>query len=430
MIKRDQWIKLIKNFAESPLPSNIHSRSLQIPIELTTNRTINIIGPRRCGKTYEMFILIQQLLKKKIPINQILYINFESIDLFGVNIHDMIDFLDIFYTIYPENYSKEIWFFLDEIQVLTNWEIWVRSLIDKGIHVYLSGSSSKLLSKEISTQMRGRSLIYEVYPLSFRDYLTFQSFTLNKFLSSKEENILKNLIWKFLNWGSYPEVCLLEQVKEKILHEIIEVTIQKDIIERYNIRNIKLLRILFKALINSKQFSVNKFFNYLKTSGFKISKNTLYDYLEYLKDSMIIFPLKKYAKSYKTEESSIRKIYFVDNGILRISGVEDRGRLLENCVYIELLRREGEENIRYYTKNGKEIDFVVKKGAKVKQLIQVSYTIEDFQTKDREFRALIIGSEDLKCQNLLLLTWDSEGEEEFKEKIIHIKPLWKWLLDI
>ncbi|MHA1648402.1 MAG: ATP-binding protein [Promethearchaeota archaeon] len=473
MINKDHWIKLIKDFAESPVPSDIKQRTLQISENLPLHRAISIIGPRRCGKTYEMYLLIQKLLTQGVSIHQILYLNFESIELIGVEILDMRNFIDIYYAMYPESHSKELWFFLDEIQVLQGWEVWVRSLLDKGIHIYLSGSSSKLLSKEIATQMRGRNLTYEVYPLSFHEYLEFhetyefdkpneiresdktneiresdktneihendkiyesqellethKTFS-KKYLSSKEEAQIKNLAKKFVNWGGYPEVCLLDTAKEKILREIIEVTIQKDVMERYHLRNGKMLKLLFKALINSKQFSLHKFYNYLKTSGFKVSKNTLYEYLEHLKDAMILYTLKKFAYSYKEEESTIPKIYFIDNGLLRISGVEDRGRLLENCVFIELLRRLGEENIRYFTKNGREVDFIIKKGTKVEQLIQVSYSIDDFQTKDREFRALIMASEDLKCKNLLLVTWDHEGEEEYKGKKICIKPLWKWLL--
>ena len=430
MFNKILWGKIIKDFAESPLPKDIKQRDLDIPDKIPLKRSISLIGPRRCGKTYKMFLIIEKLLKKGIEVNQLLYINFESIELVGVKLEDMGDFLSVYYSIYPKNFQRELWIFLDEIQSLSGWEIFVRSLIDKGFHVYLSGSSSKLLSKEIATQMRGRNLTYEIFPLNFREYLSFHSVQLESYYSTKKEALIKNYIEKYLNWGGYPEISLYEQAKEKILNEILNVTIQKDVIERFHIRNEKILSLLVKALVNSKQFSVRKFYNFIKSSGLSVSKNTLYSYLKHLTDTMTIYLLHKYSNSYKEEERSRPKIYFIDNGILQISGIEDKGRLLENCVFVELLRRFKIEQIRYFLVGGKEVDFVILQGKKIQQLIQVSYNIDNFQTKEREFKALSQASKVLENDNLLLITWDNEGEEVFEGKKIFIVPLWKWLLKI
>ena len=430
MFNNIQWGKIIKDFAESPLPKDIKQRDLDIPDKIPLNRSISLIGPRRSGKTYKMYLIIQKLIKNGIDLNQLLYINFESIELVGVKLDDMENFLSVYYSIYPENFQRELWIFLDEIQSLSGWEIFVRSLIDKGFHVYLSGSSSKLLSKEIATQMRGRNLTYEIFPLNFREYLSFHSVQLESFYSTKKEALIKNYIEKYLNWGGYPEISLYEEAKEKILNEILNVTIQKDVIERFHIRNEKILRLLVKALVNSKQFSVRKFYNFIKSTGISVSKNTLYSYLKHLTDTMTIYLLHKYSNSYKEEERSIPKIYFIDNGILKISGIEDKGRLLENCVFVELLRRFKKKQIRYFLVGGKEVDFVILQGKKIQQLIQVSYNIDNFQTKEREFKALSQASKVLENDNLLLITWDNEGEEVFEGKKIFIVPLWKWLLKI
>jgi len=430
MFNNIQWGKIIKDFAESPLPKDIKQRDLDIPDKIPLNRSISLIGPRRSGKTYKMYLIIQKLIKNGIDLNQLLYINFESIELIGVKLDDMKNFLSVYYSIYPENFQRELWIFLDEIQSLSGWEIFVRSLIDKGFHVYLSGSSSKLLSKEIATQMRGRNLTYEIFPLNFREYLSFHSVQLESFYSTKKEALIKNYIEKYLNWGGYPEISLYEEAKEKILNEILNVTIQKDVIERFHIRNEKILRLLVKALVNSKQFSVRKFYNFIKSTGLSVSKNTLYSYLKHLTDTMTIYLLHRYSNSYKEEERSIPKIYFIDNGILKISGIEDKGRLLENCVFVELLRRFTNKQIRYFLVGGKEVDFVILQGKKIQQLIQVSYNIDNFQTKEREFKALSQASKVLENDNLLLITWDNEGEEVFEGKKIFIVPLWKWLLKI
>ncbi|MHA1765710.1 MAG: ATP-binding protein [Promethearchaeota archaeon] len=428
MFNKVPWGKIIKDFAQFPLPKGIKQRDIDIPEKIPLKRSISIIGPRRSGKTYEMFLLIKNLLNKGIEINQMQYINFESFELVGIKLCDMEDFLSVYYSIYPENYQKDLWLFLDEIQTLPEWEKWVRSLIDKDIHVYLSGSSSKLLSKEIATQMRGRNLTYEIFPLNFREYLVFHSIQVESYLSTKKEAQIKKYVEKYLNWGGYPEISLYEPAKEKILNEILNVTIQKDVIERYHIRNEKILRLLVKALINSKQFSVRKFHNFLKSSGQSVSKNTLYSYLKYLTDSMTVYTLHKYSPTFKEEERSRPKIYFIDNGLLKISGINDKGRLLENCVFTELLRRYKLDQIRYFLVDRREVDFVILQGKKIYQLIQVSYDLSDFQTREREYKALIQASKVLENNNLLLITWNEEGEEVFKDKKISIIPLWKWLL--
>ncbi|MBC7090475.1 MAG: ATP-binding protein, partial [Nitrososphaeria archaeon] len=173
---------------------------------------------------------------------------------------------------------------------------------------------------------------------------------------------------------------------------------------------------------------VHKFYNFLKSSGIKVSKNTLYNYVQALNDSFIIFPLKKFSRSYKSEEASMPKIYFIDNGLLTIQGVNDEGKLMENLVFVELLRRFDAEKIRYFLYNDKEVDFIIKDGNSVKKFIQVCYSIEDFETREREIKPLIKASELLDCKNMTILTWDTEDEVKIEGKPIKILPLWKWLI--
>ncbi len=159
-----------------------------------------------------------------------------------------------------------------------------------------------------------------------------------------------------------------------------------------------------------------------------MSKNTLYNYVQALNDPFIIFPLKKFSRSHKNEEVSMPKIYFVDNGLLTIQGVNDEGRLMENLVFDELLRRFGAEKIRYFLYNDKEVDFIIGDENGVKQIVQVCYIIEDFETREREIKPLIKASELLDCQNMTILTWDTEDEVDVEGKPIKFLPLWKWLL--
>jgi len=163
----------------------------------------------------------------------------------------------------------------------------------------------------------------------------------------------------------------------------------------------------------------------------KVSKNTLYNYVEYFSDSLVLYTLRKYSRSFKEVEQTIPKIYFVDNGLLIINGVESTSRLMENLFFSELLKKGfiPNENLFYFYSNNKEVDFVITSGGKVKQLIQVCYNIDDFNTKEREISALVKASKELDCSNLTVITWDYEGVEKHDGRRIRFLPLWKWLLE-
>jgi len=424
MLDRSTIIEVIRDAQEKELPDLI-KRDLIVPLELKIKRAISIIGPRRAGKTYFMFQLMKYLLSKNIERERILYINFEDYRLEGIDYRDFRNIIEIFYEMFPENKKRKAWFFLDEIQNVYNWEKIVRNIMDTSyVQIFITGSSSKLLSREIATQLRGRTLTYEIYPFSFKEFLKAREFEVKKYMSSYEKSKMLNLLDEYLKWGGYPEAVIESEKKEKILEEIWEVTIARDIIDRWKIRNIKALRLLIKALRESREFSIHKFYNYLKSLGLKISKNTLYNYLEYLRDSLAVFPLKKFSPSYKDVEMSTPKIYFVDNGLyLGEGGI---GKLMENLVFMEFKRRGYRENKdlfywRDYT--GREVDFIIKKEKEIVQLIQVCYELTP-ENEKRELNSLIKASKKLNCKNLLVITWNQEGEKEG----ITITPLWKWLL--
>jgi len=425
MINKEKWIELIKDFHEKEIPSLI-PREIDIPLKIPINRAITIIGPRRAGKTYVIYQLISELLKT-IEKKQILYINLEKSGLGFLSDIDLNLMLESFYELYPNNKKKEIYLFLDEIQNVSSWEKFARTCLDENIKVYLSGSSSKMLSKEIATSMRGRTLVYQIFPFSFREFLKAKNIANTKNLSSSEKSEILNLFREYFVYGGYPEAIIFSQEKEKILSEILEVTIYKDVIERAKIRNIKALKILINSLIEANEFSINKFYNYLKTIGIKAGKNVLYQYIEYLNDAFFAFMLRKFSYSYKKTEATIPKPYIIDNGFFFIKNIDKKSKLMENLVNIELLRRG--KTVAYYSDASGEIDFVEKEKEKITSLIQVSYEISDFNTKDREIKPLVRLSDYFKCKNLIVITWDYEGEETIKGKKIKFIPLWKWLLE-
>ncbi len=425
MISKDKWAGIIKDFHKSKFPEMIE-RDIVIPTKIPLKRAISIIGPRRAGKTYEMFQLMKKLLMETKK-EHLLYIDFERADLGVVEVKDLINVLETYYELYPENRNKDIWLFLDEIQNVEGWEKFVRTALNENIKIYLSGSSSKMLSKEIATSMRGRNITYTVLPFSFKEYLKTRNFEYKKYLSPDEKAKMIHFLQDFMKYGGYPEAVIYPEEREKILKEILETAIYKDVIERSRIRNIKVMKLMIGSLINSTEFSVNKFYKYLKSLGIKVGKSALYNYIEYLNDVFFVFMVRKFSYSYKRAEQSIPKPYFIDNGFLAISGIVDKGRIMENLVFIELMRRGA--NIWHYESFTKQkVDFVIKEKKKIKELIQVSYDIQTFNTKDREIKSLLKACGELRCNNLVVINWDYEGIEKYNNRKIIFVPLWKWLL--
>lgn len=428
MISKTLWGNIIRDFQKRRYP-DIVQRDIHYPLDIPLDRAVVLSGPRRSGKTYLMYLGIKELLARKENKNSILYVNFEDSRLVGAASQDLNTLLEVFFEIYPDR-NKKTWVFLDEIQVIPNWERFVRTLVDmENVNVFVTGSSSRLMSKEIATSMRGRSLTYNVYPFSFAEVLKAGKLEYDEYLSSAQMGEIIQKLEDYVRYGGFPETVRYREEWDRILSEIVDVTIFRDIVERYDVKNIKMLKLFLNAIFNSKEFSIHKFYNFLKSQGHKVSKNTLYTYFGYFEDSFIVFPLKRFSYSYKNIESSISKIYLVDNGLLSLQGIQDYGRLIENIVFIELKRRSKGDLFYYKSTSGREIDFIIKEGKKVSELIQVCYTLDNFVTKEREIKALLQGSEELKCDNLLIITWDYEAVEIVSGKNVRYVSLCKWLLD-
>lgn len=430
MIAKETLAQLVLDFQEQKLPKLIN-RELKVNLEIPIKRAMTILGPRRSGKTYYLYFLIKKLLKKKISKQRVLYVNFEDPRLVGMELNDLTILLDVFYEIYPQNKKRKVWLFFDEIQNVKNWETFVRSILDKQkACVFLSGSSSKLLSREIATALRGRTLGYLILPFSFTEFLKVKKISSGKYLSSEEKARFLNAFQEYLSFGGYPEAVIYPEERKKIIREIIEVTIYRDLIERHRIRNTKVVRLMFNYLVSAKEFSVHKFFNFLKSLNIKVSKNSLYNFLEFFEEAFVFVPLRKFSYSLKNIEQSIPKMYCVDNALIENILGDDKGRKFENLVFLSLLRKGFEPNkdLFCYSLNNQEVDFLIKKGRKVKALLQACFAIENFETKEREIRSLLRAGERLGCKNLVVITSDYESREKIKSKVIRFIPLWKWLI--
>ena len=419
MLVRDEVIDYFREYEH--IPRDILERELKIPMK--SRFIISIIGPRRAGKTYFLFSL-----SKKIE-NQV-YLNFEDPRLAEITYRELRDVIRIFIEIYGRNPD---YLLLDEIQNIENWEKTVRELHDLGKYrIFLSGSSSKLLGKEIATQLRGRSLSYILLPFSFREFLRFKQITIKKYLSKDEEARIKNLLRNYMEFGGFPDVVKNEE-KLKILKEYSDLILFRDFIERHRIRNLDLARMIHTFMIQnySKESSVRSLYNKLKTN-IKVGKDTVYEYVTKLEDTMFFFFLRRYSNKVHLRESWPKKIYLCDTGLAKIVRYsQDYGRLMENIVLLDLIRKRNENPLLefFYLKfTDGEIDFVLKEGLEIKQLIQVTYASGRDEIERREIKSLVKAGNELKCKDLLLITWDYEDEIKMDGKTIKALPLWKWLL--
>lgn len=435
-MKKDVAEELIKDFIERPLPELV-DRDLEIKPP-ATKKAISIIGPRRAGKTYFLFNNMIRL--EKVKRTEMLYANLEDDRLLPLRLQDLDQLLKTYYEIYPQNRKKKIYLFLDEVQNVRMWEKFVRRVLDtENVQVYITGSSSKLLAKEIATTMRGRVVSHMVLPFSFGEFLKAKGMENERYLSSGKRSWIMNYLDEYVRFGGFPEVVLDddESSKVKTLKEYVDVLLMRDIVERHKVKNIKVLRMLFNAIHGSfsKEFSLHKFYNFLKSQGIKVSKNTLYDYFQHYEDAFAVIPIRRFSYSIRDMQQSLPKVYQIDNGYAAQMGIrftQNKGRLMENTVAIELFRRRSASPLMevFYWKDsgGKEVDFVIKKGEKIQELVQVCYDIGDYNTKIRETSALVKASDKLACKRLRIITWDNEEKEKIEGNTLEYTPLWKWLL--
>ena len=390
----------------------------------------SIIGPRRAGKTFFIYQKINQLKSKNK--DKIIYINFEDERLFPIKKEELDLILEAYYELYPENKGMKLYVFFDEIQEVPLWELFVRRLYDQeDVEICITGSSSKLLSREIATQLRGRTLTYFIYPLSFKEFLRAKGVTLERHFEYKSLRYqLKKLLQEYIEFGGFPEIVDKDQaLKTKILQEYFDLIFYKDMVERYKIRNFGVVKEMLLYLVNTTSFyfSTNKYYNLLKSQGKKISKNTLFTYLSCITDINFMFLVPKYGKL-KEQLANPKKVYVIDTGLVNAIAFKvskDTGKLYENIVFIELKRR-GKEI--YYWKNKHECDFLIKEGEKIKEVIQVCFELTE-ENKEREINGINEAMEEFKLKEGLMITGDFEGVEVVKGKNLVYKSLWKWLLE-
>jgi len=418
--------KLLTDFIERDI-KDILSRDYDIPIN--SSKIISLIGVRRSGKSSILFDIAKKL-RKQVARENIIYINFEDDRLYPLKLQSLDLLLESYFELYPEKKDEKIYLLLDEVQVVQNWELYVRRIYDnENIQIFITGSSAKLLSSEIATSLRGRTISFEIFPFSFKEYLQFRQIKPN-IHSSKSSAYIKNALESYLIDGGFAETINEEKmIARKILSDYLELIVYKDIVDRYNITNRSLLKTLNKYCFTNiaTLISFNKLYNEFKSQGFKLSKDTIFNYICYLEDAYTLFSVPIFRNSVKEEVRNPKKIYAVDNGFKKIYDyaiAQDKSKLYENVVFLHLRRQSKEV---YYFKQKQEVDFYAKiDGCEV--LVNVSYDIEDQTIRKREIEGLLEAMGYFGLDKAYLVTQHEEQELYLEAKTIYVKPLYKYLL--
>ena len=414
--------RIIVDFFEKSL-KDVRPRRIKIPTDVP--KIISLLGARRSGKTYVLFDIIRKL-REEIPKERLVYINFENDLLFPLKLEDMEQMLQGYYELYPSHKDEQVWFFLDEIQEVPNWEKFIRRLFDQeNCRIYLTGSSSKLLSRELASALRGRAIPFEIFPLSFQEFLNFKNIEANP-MSSKGQATLVHHLDDYLKQGGFPELIFLpKNLHQRVINEYIDLMLYRDLTERFSVKQPQLIKYLLKYLMANLagSVSINKVFNDIKSQGYKVGKNTVYEYFSHLEEAFIVFKVEIWSRSIRKQAVNPSKVYGIDPAFkFAMSASDDRGRIFENAVFLELRRRE---IFPSYFLNKQEVDFYWREG----KLINACYDLSDEKTKKREFNGLLEAMSFLDLKESYLINWDRNDVVEIEGKFIHIVPLWKFLLD-
>ncbi len=383
-----------------------------------------IVGARRTGKTYTLYQHIQHLISQGHSIEEMLFVNFEDERILNIQASELNYLLEA----YKEMYSYNPILFLDEIQNVNGWEKFARRVADQNYKVFITGSNAKMLSSEIATTLGGRFIIKEINSFSFGEYLKFHKIELkDNWYYKPIKNKVVNLFGDYFYFGSIPSVFSLDD-KRSFLSGLFDKILLNDIVLRYKIRNDEALRLLVKKLAESvmQPTTNSRLANIIKSTGIAVSRNTIVDFIKYLKESYMIFDISNFSDNLPERENN-KKRYFLDNGILNLFLYQPETILLENLVAANLRRKYGGNAIFYYKKNI-EVDFYI---PTQKTAVQVSYNVSNYTTLEREVNALMKLSSVFDIEKMLIITNNEEKTiTSDNGKNIKVIPIWKWLIEI
>ena len=383
-----------------------------------------LVGVRQAGKSYLLYQRAKMMIEAGHDINEIVYVNFDDERLLGMTAEDF----DLILQAYSSMYDGKPILFFDEIQNIEGWEHFARRLANQKYMVFITGSNAKMLSRDIATVLGARFFDEKVFPYSFREFLDASNVTLKSdWEYSKQRNEVQRLFAEYFRWGGFPELFLYRN-KRHWLNGLYEKIILGDVILRNNIKNDHALRLAVKRLAeNVKQpIAYNRLANLVKSTGVSTNTASMIDYVRYVKEACLMFTLDNYASKF-VEKETIKKHYFVDNGLLSIFLNDAETSLLENLCAIVLYKRYNNDDdsprLYYYNRNV-EVDFYI---PDEHIAMQASFDITDEATRKREVNALVQLNALEPLRQALIITYDQEEIIEKDGLTINVVPAWKWV---
>ncbi len=423
-VNSDSIKYVLTEFAGRPLPES-KRRDLSLPTD--SGKVIGLSGVRRCGKTFLFFDTIRRLVAQGVDRRRIVYLNFEDDRLQPVAPPELDLVLRSLREVFPDAATGRLYLFLDEVQSAPGWERWVRRLCDtEDISVFVTGSSSRLLTRDLSSALRGRSITYEVFPLGFREFLAFRGLAPEPH-DARGESLARSAFEDFLRWGGFPEIVLAEPaLRPLILEEYASLMLHRDLLERNTVRNGPLLVTLLRHCFRNTAtlLSVSKLARDFGSLGLSFSRNTLFDYVARLEDAGLVFLLPTHEKSVLRQARNPKKLHVVDTGLVaafKAGADRDVGQKLETAVFLECRRRAREWH--YHAGTG-EMDLCDAEG---RLFLNVCWNLSDPTTMGRELAAMEAGARLLpKAAGLLLYHEYSPG---LVDRVPAARPAWRWMLE-
>jgi len=425
---------LILDFHEARPETGV-ARHLRI--ESVPGKAAVCIGVRRSGKSTYLFQVMQGLLEEGVPRENILYLNFFDDRLHALRSDSLGLIIEAYFSLFPEKKNYEtVYCFFDEIQAVSGWEPFIdRLLRTEKCRIYLTGSSARMLSKEIATQMRGRALSWEMFPFSFREFLDYRGIKDTASLTTRKRLLVQKAFEAYWETGGFPEVAGLSRgLRVKIHQEYLQAVLFRDLIERHDIAHPKAVADLAHWLLDNtgSLYSVNNLTGFLKSLGHKVPKSAVADYLAWFEDAYFLFTVRIFDASLARSNANPKKIYCIDHSLVTsvASGLlVNTGHLLENLIFTALRRLYSK--IHYYrTKSGREIDFIVSSRNRERQLIQVSDALLEPQTRKRETAALVEAMAELNLKSSVIVTRQQEERIDTGQGVISVVPAWRFLLEL
>lgn len=424
---------LVLDAQEAPLSTGVPRR---LAVTAVPGKASVLIGVRRCGKSTYAFQQVQRLLDEGVPRENVLYVNFFDDRLAGLEREELGLVSEAYYSLHPEKKAKEtVHCFFDEIQAVEGWEPFVdRLLRTEKCRVTLTGSSARMLSREIATQMRGRALSWELFPFSFREFLDSRGIESGGALSTKKRLLVQRAFEEYREVGGFPEVNRLDRrLRVRTHQEYFHAILYRDLVDRHDVAHPKAVSDLARWLVDhtGSTYTVNSLTGYLKSLGHGVPKAAVSSYLEWFEDAYFLYSVSVFDASLARRNTNPKKVYCVDHSLVRSvsSGIlVNAGHLLENLVFTAL-RRTHPEIYYFKSRDGREVDFVVPSRGRPRQLVQACESLAEPATRKREVTALGAAMAELGLRTGTIVTRNESERIPVDAGTIEVVPAWRFLLD-